>query len=74
VAVNDEGTVDMTRLGTVVGSLTERYRHFVKDDRPAFVPPDGPATGKRSDGKMRRNDAATASTVLVQKFPALRGR
>ena len=73
VAVNDDGTVDMTRLRTVVGSLTERYPHFVKDDAPAWVAPDGPATGKRSDGKMRRNDAA-ASTVLVQKFPALRGR
>ncbi len=73
MAVNDEGTVDMTRLGTVVGSLTERYRHFVKDDAPAWVAPDGPASGRRSDGKMRRNDDDAASTVLVQKFPALRG-
>ncbi len=75
VAVNDDGTVDMTRLRTVVGSLTERYPHFVKDDAPAWVAPDGPASGRRTDGTMRRNDDdAAASTVLVQKFPALRGR
>ena len=74
VAVNDDGTVDMTRLRTVAGSLTERYPHFVKDDAPAWVAPDGPASGRRTDGTMRRNDAAAASTVLVQKFPALRGR
>ena len=75
VAVNDDGTVDMTRLRTVVGSQTERYPHFMKDEGPSEPAGAGlPASGRRTDGKMRRNDAAAASTVLVEKFPALRGR
>lgn len=74
VAVNDDGSVDPTRLRTVVGSLVERYPHFVKDDGPGEVLPTGPASGRRSDGKMRSTGNGTASTVLLQKFPALRGR
>lgn len=74
VVVNDDGTVDVERLRTVVGSLVERYPHFVKDDAPEFVVPDGPPTGRRTDGKMRHGGDGTTSTVLLQKFPALRGR
>lgn len=75
VAVKDDGTVDPARLRTVVGSLVERYPHFVKDKGPSEPAGAGlPPSGRRTDGKMRDTGNGTASTVLVQKFPALRGR
>lgn len=75
VAVKDDGTVDAERLRTVVGSLVERYPHFVKDDGPAEPAGAGlPPSGRRTDGKVRSTGDGTTSSVLVQKFPALRGR
>jgi hypothetical protein len=74
VAVNEDGTVDPARLRTVVGSLVERYPHFVKDEGPDWEPPTGPPSGKRTDGKVRSMENGTPSATLMQKFPALRGR
>lgn len=76
VAVKDDGTVDVERLRTVVGSLVERYPHFVRDDGPDELPAGHglPPSGKRTDGKSRNlpNDLSNRS-ALAKKFPALRG-
>ena len=76
VAVNEDGTVDPERLRTVVGSLVERYPHFVKDDGPTEpAGAGGPPSGRRTDGKVRSTwRTAPPSATLMQKFPALRGR
>lgn len=74
VAVKDDGTVDVDRLRTVVGSLVERYPHFVRDDGPTEpAGAGGPATGRPTDGKVRHSDSGTNRSVLERKFPALRG-
>lgn len=75
VAVKDDGTVDVERLRNVVGSLVERYPHFVRDDGPDPEPAGSglPPSGKRTDGKVRPTDPGSNRSVLERKFPALRG-
>ncbi len=78
VEVKDDGSLDTSKVGTIVNHLVEKHPYFfswpdeqeqeqAKDAFPAE------ASGRRTDGQ-RKGRGVDAGAGLYAKFPALRGR
>ena len=78
VEVKADGTLDTSKVGTIVNHLVEKHPYFfswpdeqeqeqAKDTFPAE------ASGRRTDGQ-RKGRGVPAGAALYAKFPALRGR
>jgi hypothetical protein len=75
--LNDDGTVDATRLGEVINDVLRRYPFLVAQEEeppPADAFPHSHPSGPATNGKKVVLSPATDRAVLERKFPALRSR
>ena len=78
VEVKADGTLDTSKVGTIVNHLVEKHPYFFSwpDEQEQGAAKDAfpaEASGRRTDGQ-RKGRGVDAGAALYNKFPALRGR
>jgi len=75
--LNEDGTVDGTRIGEVVNAVVKQYPFLIQQEPeeapPADAFPNTTPSGPRTNGKVRQSSGTDLAT-LQRKFPALRSR
>lgn len=75
--LNEDGTVDGTRIGEVVNAVVKQYPFLIQQEPeeapPADAFPQTHPSGPSTNGKVRQSSGTDLAT-LQRKFPALRSR
>ncbi len=76
VEVKEDGTLDTSKVGTIVNHLVEKHPYFFswpdeQEQNPAKDTFPAEASGRRTDG-MTKGRGVPAGAALYKKFPALR--